>query len=222
MTAGGGPPPSFGPGQVMPPQNFALVRLCPRSSFGPGQTMPPQQQRSFGPGQHMPPQQYPPGPGMPPQPYGPGQGMPSNGPPGGMGRPPPSAYGPPQGQGMPPQRNPSLNGQGPGMPPSRNPSLTQGPPQVGQSYQGVSPQQPPQPPPNMGMRQPYVAAMQMHHVPHPHAHARHHATFMNRAERLYGAGEGSVMNISAEGIKGDMQRRGSDLLHFPGAAANQK
>ncbi|KAL7285205.1 hypothetical protein ACG7TL_000298 [Trametes sanguinea] len=156
ITAGGGPPPSFGPGQVMPPQSFGPGQTMPPQSFGPGQTMPPQQQRSFGPGQHMPPQQYPPSQGMPPQPYGPGQGMPPNGPGGmGMGRPPPSAYGPPPGQGMPPQRNPSLNGQGPGMPPSRNPSLTQGPPQVGQSYQGVPPQQRPPPqgfPPGPGPR----------------------------------------------------------------------
>ncbi|KAI8981272.1 hypothetical protein BD414DRAFT_492160 [Trametes punicea] len=124
VSAGGGPPPSFGPGQVMPPQNF-----------GPGQTMPPQ--RPFGPGQVMPPQAQ----GMPPHSYGPGQVIQPNGP-AGMGRPPPSAYAP-NGQGMPPQRNASLTGQG--MPPQRNPSLTQGPPQVGQSYQGVPPQQRPPP-----------------------------------------------------------------------------
>lgn len=35
-----------------------------------------------------------------------------------------------------------------------------------------------------GMRIPY-AAMQMHHVPHPHAHARHHHTYVNRTEQLY-------------------------------------
>ena len=29
------------------------------------------------------------------------------------------------------------------------------------------------------------AAMQMHHVPHPHAHARHHHSYLNRAEQLY-------------------------------------
>ncbi|KAI0655936.1 hypothetical protein C8Q70DRAFT_404850 [Cubamyces menziesii] len=80
----------------------------------------------------------------------------------------------------------------------------------------------PLPPPNLALRGQYQAAMQMHHVPHPHAHARHHASHINRTERLYGAPEHTVMNISAEGIKGDMQRRGSDLLHFPGAAANQK
>ncbi|KAI0673528.1 hypothetical protein C8Q78DRAFT_969215, partial [Trametes maxima] len=117
-SGAGGPPPPFGPGQVMPPQ-----------SFGPGQTIP--QQRPFGPGQVMPPQSFQPGQVMPQQQYGPGP----NGP-GGMGRPPPSAYGQPQ-----------------GMPPQRNPSLTQGPPQVGQSYQGLPQQQrpPPQGFPPQGM-----------------------------------------------------------------------
>ena len=67
----------------------------------------------------------------------------------------------------------------------------------------------------------YHAAMQMHHVPHPHAHARHHASSINRIERLYGAGD-HVMNISAEGIKGDMQRRGSDHMMRFGNASNSK
>ncbi|KAI0639797.1 hypothetical protein C8Q77DRAFT_1214236 [Trametes polyzona] len=120
VGSSGGPPPSFGPGQVMPPQNFGPGQtMPPRGPLGPGQVMPPQ---SFQPGQVMPPQGYGPGPGMPPQGYGPGPGMPPNGHPGGMGRPPPSAYG----QGMPPQRSGSL---------------TQGPPQIGQSYQGVPQQQ---------------------------------------------------------------------------------
>ncbi|KAH9898007.1 hypothetical protein C8Q73DRAFT_788234 [Cubamyces lactineus] len=120
VGSGGGPPPHFGPGQVMPPQNFGPGQTMPPQNFGPGQTMPP---RAFGPGQVMPPQSFQPGQVMPPQ------GMPPNGP-GGMGRPPPSAFGPPPGQGMPPQRNPSL---------------THGPPQVGQSYQGVPSQQRPPP-----------------------------------------------------------------------------
>ncbi|RPD63902.1 hypothetical protein L227DRAFT_572349 [Lentinus tigrinus ALCF2SS1-6] len=78
--------------------------------------------------------------------------------------------------------------------------------------------------PSMSLRAPYHAAMQMHHVPHPHAHARHHATFINRSERLYGSGpaDHAVMNISAEGIKGDMQRRGSDLMRGFGNASNAK
>ena len=65
--------------------------------------------------------------------------------------------------------------------------------------------------------------MQMHHVPHPHAHARHHASAINRMERMYGApsGDHNVVNISAEGIKGDMQRRGSDLMRY-GNAPNAK
>jgi nuclear transcription factor Y alpha len=33
--------------------------------------------------------------------------------------------------------------------------------------------------------------MQMHHVPHPHAHARHHHTRLNIAEGLYGPDAGS-------------------------------
>ena len=37
--------------------------------------------------------------------------------------------------------------------------------------------------PSVQLRQPYT---QMHHVPHPHAHARHHASYVNHAERLYG------------------------------------
>ncbi|KAI0830707.1 hypothetical protein BC628DRAFT_893757 [Trametes gibbosa] len=119
-----GPPPSFGPGQMMPPQ-----------SFGPGQTMP--QRGPVGPGQMMPPQSFQPGQVMPPQAYGPGPGMPMNGP-GGMGRPPPSAYG----QGMPPSRNPSLSSQGP---PQIGQTYQGGPPQVGQSYQGAPPQQRPPP-----------------------------------------------------------------------------
>ncbi|KAL1951608.1 hypothetical protein VTO73DRAFT_757 [Trametes versicolor] len=134
VNSGGGPPPSFGPGQVMPPQNF-----------GPGQTMPPR--GPVGPGQMMPPQPFQPGQVMPPQQYGPGPGMPMNGP-GGMGRPPPSAYSQP----MPPQRNPSLTH----GPPQVGQSYQGGPPQVGQSYQGMPPQQrgPPQgfaPGPRPGM-----------------------------------------------------------------------
>lgn len=35
------------------------------------------------------------------------------------------------------------------------------------------------------------AAMQMHHVPHPHAHARHHHTYINRAEQLYASTNGA-------------------------------
>lgn len=36
--------------------------------------------------------------------------------------------------------------------------------------------------PSVQLRQPYT---QMHHIPHPHAHARHHASYVNQAERLY-------------------------------------
>ena len=75
--------------------------------------------------------------------------------------------------------------------------------------------------PSISLRAPYHAAMQMHHVPHPHAHARHHASFINRSERLYGSNDHNVVNISAEGIKGDMQRRGSDYMRF-GNASNAK
>ncbi|GJE94881.1 CCAAT-binding transcription factor (CBF-B/NF-YA) subunit B-domain-containing protein [Phanerochaete sordida] len=47
-----------------------------------------------------------------------------------------------------------------------------------------------------GVRNTY-AAMQMHHVPHPHAHARHHTSYLNRAERLYAptTGQGAMNNM---------------------------
>ena len=77
------------------------------------------------------------------------------------------------------------------------------------------------PAPPIALRAPYHAAMQMHHVPHPHAHARHHASSVNRMERIYGAADHNIVNISAEGIKGDMQRRGSDMMRF-GNASNSK
>lgn len=48
----------------------------------------------------------------------------------------------------------------------------------------TSPTQPAQASSMAGVRNTY-AAMQMHHVPHPHAHARHHSSYLNRAERLY-------------------------------------
>ncbi len=93
-----------------------------------------------------------------------------------------------------------------------------GPPGVAAAAQSPPPQanQPP-----MALRTPYHAAMQMHHVPHPHAHARHHVSLMNRSERLYTSADHNVVNISAEGIKGDMQRRGSDMMRF-GNASNAK
>ncbi len=77
---------------------------------------------------------------------------------------------------------------------------------------------------SIALRAPY-AAMQMHHVPHPHAHARHHASLINRSERRYSAGpEHNVLNISAEGIKGDIQRRGGDIMRFaaPSHSSNSK
>ena len=80
-------------------------------------------------------------------------------------------------------------------------------------------------PSSIALRAPYHAAMQMHHVPHPHARARHHASFINRADRLYTTGpEHNVLNISAEGIKGDMQRRGGDIMRFaaPSHSSNSK
>jgi nuclear transcription factor Y, alpha len=40
------------------------------------------------------------------------------------------------------------------------------------------------------LRSPF-SVMQMHHVPHPHAHARHHNTRLNIAEGLYGPDGGS-------------------------------
>ena len=87
----------------------------------------------------------------------------------------------------------------------------------------VPPPQNPAAASSIPLRPPYHAAMQMHHVPHPHAHRRHHASFINRTERLYGApGDHHVMNISAEGIKGDLQRRGSDLMRGFGNASNSK
>lgn len=101
---------------------------------------------------------------------------------------------------------------------------------AGQPGQAAHRQPPPPPPPQqqqqqqqggIGMRQPYhAAAMQMHHVPHPHAHARHHASSINRIERLYGT-DHNVVNISAEGIKGDMQRRGSDMMRFGNAPSSK-
>ncbi|THH00910.1 hypothetical protein EW026_g1689 [Hermanssonia centrifuga] len=42
----------------------------------------------------------------------------------------------------------------------------------------------PTPAPAVTLRSPFQA-MQMHHVPHPHAHARHHHSYVNRAEQLY-------------------------------------
>ncbi|KAF7794484.1 hypothetical protein EIP86_005618 [Pleurotus ostreatoroseus] len=39
-------------------------------------------------------------------------------------------------------------------------------------------------------------AMQMHHVPHPHAHARHHHTYLNRTEHLYVDQQGTVASLS--------------------------
>ena len=38
--------------------------------------------------------------------------------------------------------------------------------------------------PGVPIRSPYTAN-QMHHVPHPHAHARHHSSYVNNTERLY-------------------------------------
>ncbi|OSX67454.1 hypothetical protein POSPLADRAFT_1030496 [Postia placenta MAD-698-R-SB12] len=79
--------PSFGPGQIVPPQ-----------ATHPGQPMTPP---TFGPGQVMPPQGYGPGQVMPPQGYGPGQVMPPH-PPHPQQAPPEPAFGP--GQVMPPRQ----------------------------------------------------------------------------------------------------------------------
>ncbi|THH15468.1 hypothetical protein EW146_g5012 [Bondarzewia mesenterica] len=61
------------------------------------------------------------------------------------------------------------------------------PPPVPQQYtnqQTMAAQQAANPAPGV-LRSPF-SAMQMHHVPHPHAHARHHHTRVNLAEGLYG------------------------------------
>ncbi|OBZ68338.1 hypothetical protein A0H81_11898 [Grifola frondosa] len=69
------------------------------------------------------------------------------------------------------------------------------------------------PPPAVNLRAPY-AAMQMHHVPHPHAHARHHS-FLSRSERLY-APDNNIIGISGESTKGDFSQRRPDdnMIHF--------
>ncbi|KAI9060198.1 hypothetical protein FKP32DRAFT_1668235 [Trametes sanguinea] len=64
MTAGGGPPPSFGPGQVMPPQNFGPGMPPSRNpSFTQGPPQVGQSYQGVSPQQRLPPQGFPPGPG---------------------------------------------------------------------------------------------------------------------------------------------------------------
>ncbi|KAH9831212.1 uncharacterized protein C8Q71DRAFT_783251 [Rhodofomes roseus] len=62
---------------------------------------------------------------------------------------------------------------------------------------------------SINLRAPYT---QMHHVPHPHAHARHHHSYVNNVERLY-ADDRNVMGISGS-LKGDMQSRAGDLMRY--------
>lgn len=62
---------------------------------------------------------------------------------------------------------------------------------------------------SINLRAPYT---QMHHVPHPHAHARHHHSYVNNIERLY-PDDRSVMGISSS-LKGDMQSRAGDIMRY--------
>ncbi|KAH9949611.1 CCAAT-binding transcription factor (CBF-B/NF-YA) subunit B-domain-containing protein [Amylocystis lapponica] len=71
---------------------------------------------------------------------------------------------------------------------------------------------------HVALRAPY---MQMHHVPHPHAHARHHHSYVNRAEQLY-ADDGSVIALSAEPLKGDLRARSEDVLHYTHGAGSSR
>ncbi|GBE81248.1 predicted protein [Sparassis crispa] len=52
--------------------------------------------------------------------------------------------------------------------------------------------------PQISLRAPY-AAMQMHHVPHPHAHARHHHSLVGRGEQVYHDVPGSEYSGGASG-----------------------
>ncbi|KAF9822069.1 hypothetical protein IEO21_00063 [Rhodonia placenta] len=65
--------PSFGPGQIVPPQASHPGQPMTPSTFGPGQVMPPQ---GYGPGQVMPPHPPHPQQGPPAPAFGPGQVMP--------------------------------------------------------------------------------------------------------------------------------------------------
>ncbi|CCM06368.1 uncharacterized protein FIBRA_08626 [Fibroporia radiculosa] len=67
-------------------------------------------------------------------------------------------------------------------------------------------------PSSISLRAPYAQAP-MHHVPHPHAHARHHHSYVNNAERLY-SDDRSVIGLATESLKGDIQSRSSASLHF--------
>lgn len=62
---------------------------------------------------------------------------------------------------------------------------------------------------SINLRAPYT---QMHHVPHPHAHARHHHSYVNNIERLY-PDDRSVMGISSS-LKGDLQSRSGDMMRY--------
>lgn len=64
-------------------------------------------------------------------------------------------------------------------------------------------------PPAINLRAPY-AGMQMHHVPHPHAHARQHRSYLNQADRLY-AEDNNIITLNPEGLKGETT---GEMLHF--------
>ena len=90
---------------------------------------------------------------------------------------------PPSGPPTPTQQGHSHAGlrafHAPGAPPT-NPPLNS---QIAAVHSAASPA------PGV-LRSPFNV-MQMHHVPHPHAHARHHHTRLNIAEGLYGPDAGS-------------------------------
>ena len=67
----------------------------------------------------------------------------------------------------------------------------------------------PTPSSSINLRAPYT---QMHHVPHPHAHARHHHSYINNLERLY-PDDRNVMGI-ASSLKGDLQSRAGDMMRY--------
>lgn len=73
---------------------------------------------------------------------------------------------------------------------------------------------------SINLRAPY-AAMQMHHVPHPHAHARHHHSYVNNVERLY-TEEGNVINLPPDSLKSEMQSRADDMMHYGNGAGSSR
>lgn len=73
---------------------------------------------------------------------------------------------------------------------------------------------------NINLRSPY-AAMQMHHVPHPHAHARHHHSYINNVERLY-PDEQDVIGLATDPLKGDLQPRANNMLHYGNNAGSAR